>query len=427
MAPPDDDSDWVPYFTQFSTNDPDGYFARLIGLLENGANGEPAGVTTAFVTHADEADPITAAVDFRLHNGTPELFQTLDGTQLQQLCLQVYATDQVPSLGSDPLAPEWIDLLAVIAYVRQHITTLTHLVSNHPPPSHPSFSRFGQYDRRNRLHSLISFAESPSPLQTRLLLLRLWTPILAHSTQSPAAPRGASCWAHLHSAPEDLVPAAWERRVPDYWGLRLALFKLLRGWTPSESASPSPETFTSTIFPFLKALRDACHLYPDGSSLAELLTTVSGRTYKFEDKVPALVPLEVARELMTGYIPPDGYKGEDAISILLPLAAVPTDNADRMEVVRLAVQAGCHVDARMEDSQTHGYSEWMRYSRWQRGTALHVAAERGDMEMVECLLGLGARVDVWWHGGVEAAEVARRAGHEIVAARIEEHEEQQHE
>ena len=58
-------------------------------------------------------------------------------------------------------------------------------------------------------------------------------------------------------------------------------------------------------------------------------------------------------------------------------------------------------------------------SKWQRGTALHVAAGRGDMEMVECLLGLGARVDVWWPRGVAAAEVARRAGHEAVAGRIE--------
>jgi hypothetical protein len=254
----------------------------------------------------------------------------------------------------------------------------------------------------------------------------MWTPIIAHSTQSSASPRSPGCWAHLHSRPEDIGSAAWEGREPDYWALRLVLFSLLCGWRSTDVGSDtctrdlrSLETFTTVMFPFLEALRDTCAVYPDAGALAELLTTLSGRIYGFEEHTPALLDLDIARALITGYVPPDGYRGEQAISILLPLAAVPESNLDRLEIMKLAVQAGCDVNARMEDTRWPGYGDWMMYSKWQRGTALHVAAGRGDMDMVECLLGLGARVGVWWPRGVAAAEVARRAGHEAVAGRIE--------
>jgi len=117
-------------------------------------------------------------------------------------------------------------------------------------------------------------------------------------------------------------------------------------------------------------------------------------------------------------MPPEGYYGEDAIPILLPLAAVPCSNPDRLEVMRLAISAGCRVNPRMVESQLYGYSDLLQLSPWQNGTALHVAAERGDMEMGELLLGCGARADVWWHARVSAAEMARQNGHEEVAESI---------
>lgn len=448
MASSGYDSDWMPYFARFATKNAGAYFGRLVDLLEARANGEAARVQ---VNDGDEIDPINDAVDFRLQYGAPELFQSLgefhspdpisslqslhadyhlDAAKLKELCLQVYTADDVPSLTtrleSAPLAPEWIDILAVIAYVRQHLTTLTYLVSTYPAPSQPSFSRFGHYDHHHSTYRLLSFSASPEAFQTRLLLLRMWTPIITHSIQSHTSPRSPGCWAHLHRRPEGTGPAAWEGREPDYWTLRQVLFELLCDWRSTNTSSDtstrdlrSSEAFTTAMFPFLEALRDVCDVYPDASTLAELLTTLSGRIYGFEEYTPALLDLDIARALITGYIPPDGYIGEQAISILLPLAAVSESNPDRLEVMKLAVQAGCNVNARMEDTQWPGYGDWMRYSKWQRGTALHVAADRGDMEMVECLLSLGARVDVWWPRGVGAAEVARRAGQEAVAGRIE--------
>jgi hypothetical protein len=77
MAPSDNNSDRLPHFGQFSTNDPDAYFGRLIGLLEAHANGEPVSAASALVTDGAEADPITNAVDFRLRNGTSQIFETL--------------------------------------------------------------------------------------------------------------------------------------------------------------------------------------------------------------------------------------------------------------------------------------------------------------------------------------------------------------
>jgi len=70
------------------------------------------------------------------------------------------------------------------------------------------------------------------------------------------------------------------------------------------------------------------------------------------------------------------------------------------------------------ESQLYGYSDLLQLSPWQNGTALHVAAKRGDMEMGELLLGCGARADVWWHARVSAAEMARQNGHEEVAESI---------
>lgn len=86
--------------------------------------------------------------------------------------------------------------------------------------------------------------------------------------------------------------------------------------------------------------------------------------------------------------------------------------------MRLAISAGCRVNPRMVESQLYGYSDLLQLSPWQNGTALHVAAERGDMEMGELLLGCGARADVWWHAGVSAAEMTRQNGHEEVAESI---------
>jgi len=111
------------------------------------------------------------------------------------------------------------------------------------------------------------------------------------------------------------------------------------------------ETFTTVMFPFLEALRDTCAVYPDAGTLAELLTTLSGRIYGFEEHTPALLDLDVARALITGYVPPDGYIGEQAVSILLPLTAATESNLDRLEIMKLAVQAGCNVNVRMEDTQ----------------------------------------------------------------------------
>jgi hypothetical protein len=69
-----DDSDWMPYFARFATNDAGAYFGRLVDLLEARASGETA---TVQVNDGDEIDPISDAVDFRLRYGTTELFQSL--------------------------------------------------------------------------------------------------------------------------------------------------------------------------------------------------------------------------------------------------------------------------------------------------------------------------------------------------------------
>ncbi|KAK0639014.1 hypothetical protein B0T16DRAFT_394818 [Cercophora newfieldiana] len=272
---------------------------------------------------------------------------------LQRQCLHWISrrgdADDVPALCAqlDPGHPspvrEWIDLLAVVAYVRQHVSTLSFLVSTYPAPAQPSFDRFGQYDRRHYYHSLIAFDDSKTP-------------------------------------------AKWQRGVPDYWALHLAVFDLLHKWT---SADESLRSFEA-VFSFLSALRDTCGLFLNGNTLAQLLTTVSGSVYGFESNVPVLVDIATAKRLLTGLVPAEGLDGEDAIAILLPLAAVPVSNPDRLE-----------------------------YSGWQYYPALHVAAERGDMEMAELLLECSARADVWYPGGISAAEVARGKGHEEVAERIE--------
>ena len=91
---------------------------------------------------------------------------SLDAPKLKQLCLQVHESDDVPALRaqltSTSLAPEWIDLLAVVAYARRHIATLEHLVTTYSAPARPSFDRFASTQRYpSAAAALLVFNDGP--------------------------------------------------------------------------------------------------------------------------------------------------------------------------------------------------------------------------------------------------------------------------
>lgn len=306
--------------------------------------------------------------------------------------LRTELTNTTPSL-----APEWIDLLAVVAYVRHHVATLEYLVATYTAPEIPSFDSFASF--RSPLKSPLEFTNG----NTRLTLIRMWAAILRSNTNG---------WAHLHRPTPGSADAAAD---PDrYWDLRLAVIRLLEDWTPHDEALRS----STTVADLLTALSDM-DIALKARTIAQLLTTIDGAQYGFETYRAIPCSLATAEMIIKTCFPPSGFKDRNATSILMPLAMVEASTpgyADRVKVMRLVLDHGCYVNSRAWMSQ---WGERTPYSRYQDGTVLWIAAERGDMEMVELLLEFGAQGTMHGHGGKLPSQIAREYGHVAVAERIE--------
>ena len=294
------------------------------------------------------------------------------------------------------LPPKWLDILAVTAYARRHVSVFQDIVTQHRGPSRKStFDHFGAILVSGRLKPNRALQHSLDSDDNRIEEIRLWTALLQ-----------ADSWIHY--------PLSDSRGGP--WGLHPGLHWLIDFWEREPQLRASPE---------VEAL---CRVLGEKgviigvSTLSRFLSVIDGDDAGFPAGVspcglgPATMVLSVfprSRIASEGALPI--LRGQ-AANLFLPLTQWGDASEDRLQVVRMALEQGYDVNDQLND---HGHPSSL--TARQRDSALHLAAERGDGPLVDLLLEFGARGDLRSSGGKEdtPAQRARVHGHADIAARIE--------
>jgi len=294
------------------------------------------------------------------------------------------------------LPPQWLDILAVTAYVRRHVSVFQEIMTQQRGPSPQStFDHFGTMLISRRLKPSRTLQHSNDSDDNRIEEIRLWTALLQ-----------ADGWIHYPLSDSGGGP----------WGLYPGLHWLIDFWEREPQLRASPE---------VEAL---CRLFGEKGivigvpTLSRFLSVIDGDDAEFPAGVnpcglgPATMVLSVfprSRVASEGSIPIS--RGQSA-NLLLPLTQWDDASEDRLRVARLALEQGYDVNEQLND---HGYPSSL--TARQRDSALHLAAERRDGPLVDLLLEFGARADLRGGGGEDdtPAQRARVHGHEDIAARIE--------
>lgn len=329
-----------------------------------------------------------------------------EAAKLKKLCVAAYSEKDPGMFGQEvaaadadlqQLPPQWLDILAVTAYTRRHVSVFQEIVTQHRGPSPKStFDHFGTMLISGRLKPSRALKHSLRDSDdNRIEEIRLWTALLQ-----------ADGWIHYPLSDSGGGP----------WGLYPGLHWLIDFWEREPQLRASPE---------VEAL---CRLFGEKGivigvpTLSRFLHVIDVDSGKFSAGVspcglgPATMVLSVfprSRIASEGSIPiPPGQSA----NLLRPLTQWDDASEDRLQVARMALEQGYDINEQLND---HGSPSSL--TARQRDSALHLAAERGDGPLVDLLLEFGARGDVRGGGGEEDTPVqrARVHGHADIAARIE--------
>lgn len=291
------------------------------------------------------------------------------------------------------LPPRWLDILAIIAYARQHIEVLKHLVTYPAPSTKSTFDVLSLPAVWRKEGRSMCFVHSPDDSENRITAIRLWTALLESEGQ----------WIHYPMKDGE----------KGLYGRLQRLLYFFQG-DPEERTSPEVEKLC-------KAFRDA-GIMITAEIMSTFISIIPARQHIFPDGIE---PCNLAQaDMLLSYFPisaiaaknSDGQlrPGESA-DLILPLTQWPQNNRDRLTIMRMLLDQGC------DPNDCLAKATWSQYyGPRQRDMALHLSAERGDEAMVDLLLEYGARGDLQSGGGERdtAAERASRHGHPQLAARI---------
>jgi hypothetical protein len=270
----------------------------------------------------------------------------------------------------------------------------------YPSPAQTTFDLFPGTLIAKRREPDMRFQHSPDTPLNRITEINLWTAILT-------APPGRS-WVHLPMSEGTNGNGL-------YWGLHW----LLDFWEhDAELRSADEVEGFCRLFTRLDIVLSAC-------TVARFLSLSGGSHRYFEASVrPCGAPLAhmllgcfpIARIKASAADNPDIYGPGQWADILLPVTQWGRDNPDRLVVMRMLLEQGCDPNDKIHD---WGIPSAMTDKQFD--TALHLAAELGDGDMVRLLLEFGARNDLGGSGGDgdTPAERARVNGFVEVAKMID--------
>ncbi|KAK0623868.1 hypothetical protein B0T14DRAFT_565185 [Immersiella caudata] len=371
------------------------YFDRLIGHLEIGTVlHESDSWETREQDYLDH-DMIAGCIRIWMQNNDFARLDAADSAKLKRLCLTTYRSGSVQDVVEESIAAdapletlpsEWADILTLIAYARRHV----------------KFPRFMiQYSRI--VPSDTSFQHSPSTPSNRLVEIQMWTALIHNG------------WVN-HPVPYD----------PELFGLRAGLNALFSMWTREDHHMRSS--------PEVKALCEALHeknFMLDAGTISLFLAPGYGWGDEFTDNSVGcdlqtaemllyhfpLSKISEGRHDWSPYGTNNWMRWGSSWFLMKSVARWSVNNPDRLVMMKILLDGGCYVDdrypvweARMGPEQT-----------WQNDTVLHLAAERGDGELVDLLLRYGAEKDALAGPGPDRtpAQRARSKGFVEMAERIE--------
>jgi hypothetical protein len=296
-----------------------------------------------------------------------------------------------------------MDILGIIAYARRHVDVLEHLVKHHRASStraKTSFDLLGTAVLSSRQGPSVIFQHSPNTPHNREVEWRLWTALL---NADPGA------WLHY-----PLLEVKNAAGLPA--GLYHGLHWLADYWAKDHQLRASP-----AFAEFLRAL-SARGVVLGAVTVSRFLSVTEGTSLNFAKGGPFVPVGAAAARTMLDCFPvehslSDDYPAADSAEMALPITQWPTDNPDRLVVMQILLQQGLAVDGKIAD---YGWGPMAGRSEEQmQDTCLIKAAGRGDIEMVELLLGHGAGRDVQGAHGHTAAQRARDRGHVEIADYLE--------